>query len=460
MGDFPIIDVPLIGGGLSIGLIAVIHVFLAHYAVGVGFMLYGLERSDPGGKIPSIQRMLDLLGFSVIYVSFVLGAITGVGIWFSISLFSPDATQHLIQTFVWFWANEYTFFAVEIVVGYIYYYNRRRLSWERRKQLTLIYMLFTWGSLLMVTPILSAMLTWREGNAIVAWLNPSAFPSVLLRTLSAIALACLVILALATVRPWFTFSKEEKQPLYRIVYRYMAWFFLMLPIAIWYRLSIPATAASFAEGSSVPISMFLAGTAFFSLVVTVVSWYAFRRVRILQAEAAAMLLVMGLVATVSAEFVREGIRKPYIIAPILYSNAIWADDVPEWRRRAHEEGSVLLVDTLYPGTAEEKPAGRWQLPDDLVHAQLSPAERGSYLFRSQCLICHTRKGFNAILHLTRAWGDEGFAAEALRNQHISKPFMPPFVGTDRDVTDLTAYIQSLHARHDSPFDAGRTHAPR
>jgi hypothetical protein len=127
MGEFPFLDVPGSGGGMVIAMVAVIHVILAHYAVGTGLLLYALERADGQGDNPGIQRLIGLLSTTVVYVSFIIGAITGVGIWFAISLYSPDATLHLIQKFVWLWGTEWTFFAVEIIVGYLYYYRRAHL---------------------------------------------------------------------------------------------------------------------------------------------------------------------------------------------------------------------------------------------------------------------------------------------------------------------------------------------
>ena len=41
--NFPVWDVPLIGGGLLIGFIAILHVFVAHFAVGGGLFLVWTE---------------------------------------------------------------------------------------------------------------------------------------------------------------------------------------------------------------------------------------------------------------------------------------------------------------------------------------------------------------------------------------------------------------------------------
>ncbi len=435
----------MISGGMVIAQMALIHVVLAHYSVGAGFLIYGLEKADRTGQNKGIQRALDLVSNSVVYVNFVVGAITGVGIWFCISLFSADATQHLIQKFVWLWGTEWTFFAVEIIIGYLYYYNRHRISPERRLALAKLYLIFTWGSLVVITGILSYMLTSKSGNALVSWANPSAFPSVFLRTISSVTIACLLVMILVDIKKLFNFSadSEEKTSVFQVLDGYLRWFFLMLPFGLWYRATLPASAVSFAEGSSVPISMFLAFSGFLSAIVTITAWYAYLHKRVLQLEVAAILFILGIVATFSTEFVREGIRKPYVIRPILYSNGILAEDVDEWRRQTDIATSVLLVSSLYPGTKREKAAGQWLLPDKSKYSTLSTVERGEYLYRAQCSSCHTANGFNALKHLVRGWEDREFGAATLRNLHISKPFMPPFIGTRTDMDDLVDYALTL-----------------
>ena len=53
-----------------------------------------------------------------------------MGIWWTIGLASPLATQVLIRTFVFAWATEYVFFIAEIVSAFIFYYYWGRLPAE------------------------------------------------------------------------------------------------------------------------------------------------------------------------------------------------------------------------------------------------------------------------------------------------------------------------------------------
>lgn len=445
MGDYPLLAVPVIGGGIVIALMSLVHVLFAHYSVGTGIVLYGLECADPKGKDPGIQRALRLLAGSVVMVNLVLGALTGVGIWFCISLYAADATQYLIQKFVWLWATEWTFFVVEIVLGYIYFYRGPKIPLAARRRLAGIYAAFSWGTLVVITGILSYMLTSYPGGALSAWLNASCLPSIALRTLSSVTLAVLILLLLVSIKPLFSQDGQAlpREGVFRAGYRFLVPFVLLLPIAGWYRLTLPAEAIKYAEGGSVPMSMFMAATGFFSALITVIVLYAWWQRRVLELEAVLLLVVLGGAATWSAEFVREGIRKPYVIRPIMYSHGMLKADLPEWQRQAEAKGSVLRVRELYPqDAAKKRQVGAWSLPAGQSYEQMSPVARGERLYATQCAACHTTDGFNALCHLVNGWQDRDYAAAVINNLNKRMSFMPPFVGTGQDVQDLTAWAQA------------------
>ena len=106
-------------------------------------------------------------------------------------------------------------------------------------------------------------------------------------------------------------------------------------------------------------------------------------------------------------------------------------------------GTVFAVDALYPGTDHEKTVGRWLLPPGVEVATLDSPTRGRYLVRAQCAVCHTVDGFNALRHLSRGFDNPEFGRSTIETLHISKPFMPPFIGSDRDVDDVVRYLATL-----------------
>ena len=104
-----------------------------------------------------------------VLLTVVFGAITGVGIWWTIGLASPLATGMLIHTFVFGWAIEYVFFILEIVSAFVFYYYWGRLSPRIHTVIVWIYGLSAWISLVLITAITAFMLD--PGN----WLKDHDF---------------------------------------------------------------------------------------------------------------------------------------------------------------------------------------------------------------------------------------------------------------------------------------------
>ena len=113
--NYPFWDVPFIGSGWVIGGIAIFHIMVSHFAIGGGLYLPLAERK---ARLEGREDWLEILKkhskFFLILTG-VFGAVTGVGIWFSIGLANPEGTSTLIHNFVFGWAIEYVFF----LVGYI-----------------------------------------------------------------------------------------------------------------------------------------------------------------------------------------------------------------------------------------------------------------------------------------------------------------------------------------------------
>ncbi|MCA9429330.1 MAG: hypothetical protein KC940_02360, partial [Candidatus Omnitrophica bacterium] len=104
MWEYPTWDVPRLGGGMAIGLIATIHVLVAHFSVGAGIILAVGETVARKKSDETILNFLRIFSKWLLLIGFVFGAVSGVAIWFSISLASTRETSMLIHTFVWFWA--------------------------------------------------------------------------------------------------------------------------------------------------------------------------------------------------------------------------------------------------------------------------------------------------------------------------------------------------------------------
>src|ERR1035438_7964752 len=125
--NYPFWDIPYLGSGWVIGIIAIFHVMISQFAVGGGFYLPMAERkaqrmTDPAMRSAWLAQLVSHSRFFLILTG-VFGTISGVGIWFAIGLTHPEATSTLIHNFVFGWAMEWVFFLVELATAAVYYYD-------------------------------------------------------------------------------------------------------------------------------------------------------------------------------------------------------------------------------------------------------------------------------------------------------------------------------------------------
>ena len=191
--NFPLWDVPLLGGGMLIGMIAIVHVFVSHFAIGGGLYLVLAERRARRDNDAAMLQVVKRHSLFFILVILVFGAVTGVGIWWTIALVHPSATSALIHTFVWAWAIEWVFFIVELIAAFIYYYGWDRMDARSHMLVGWVYFWASWLSLVVINGILTFMLTtgkWVETHSVAdGYFNPTMWPSMVMRTGVCVALA-------------------------------------------------------------------------------------------------------------------------------------------------------------------------------------------------------------------------------------------------------------------------------
>ncbi len=157
--NYPFWSVPVIGSGWVIGAIAIFHIMISHFAVGGGLYLPIAERKAVyEGQSDWCKALRKHAKFFLVLTG-AFGAVSGVGIWFSIGLAHPEATSTLIHNFVFRWAIEWVFFMVELTSGAAYYYTGGRLSNELHLKVGWPYAATSFCTLVIINGILTFMLT-------------------------------------------------------------------------------------------------------------------------------------------------------------------------------------------------------------------------------------------------------------------------------------------------------------
>jgi mono/diheme cytochrome c family protein len=420
--NYPVWYLPDIGGGTLIALISIVHVFLSHFAVGGGLYLVLAERKGLRENNPAILDFTKKHAKFFLLVTMVLAGITGVGIWFVISLVNPAATSVLIHTFVFGWATEWVFFFVEIVAIFVYYYCFGTMDSKTHQTVGWIYFVAAWLSLFVVNGIIGFMLTpgtWiADGNFWSGFFNPSFWPSLFFRTF--------VALMLAGVYAFVTTAFLKDAQLKLIMTRYSArWVLIALlaaaPSGYWYLSILPNQARILVEGASPTIRM----TVQFGLVGIILLLAGTLILLLLKpsyhSKAVSFLVLVSAFLFMGAfEWTREASRRPYVIDGFMYSNSILEKNLGEINR----EG--FLHEARWVSTREAR--GNNQL------------EAGREIFRNQCYACHTVRGINNPIVVRTATMDYPALVNYLGRMHDIRYFMPPFAGNEAERKALAYFI--------------------
>ena len=408
--NYPFWDAP-IGYGVLMGAIAVLHVFVSHFAIGGGLYLVVTEHRARRRNDELTLGFLEKLSKFFVLVTLVFGALSGVGIWFIIGLLNPTATEALIHNYVWGWATEWTFFVVEITSALIYYYGWKRMTAAAHLAVGWIYFIFAWLSLVIINGIITFMLTpgtWlATGNFWDGFFNPTYWPSLVMRTGICIMLAGLYALVVAA-------RHEADEFKARTVRDTTTWGILGLLITVgaqyWYWKAIPAAITTKAvQLMPTPIhalrySVWLAAAIGVLLVLGRVM------ARRLPVAVAGLLMVFGLAWFGAFESFRESIRKPYIITGYIYGNGVEVARTDRYKKDGY------LAEIVY-----------------------RTGNEGADLFMHACRSCHTLDGYKP-LKLAFNGTDRAFIAAIVRGTHLLKGNMPPFLGTAVEADRIAEYL--------------------
>lgn len=421
---YPVNDFEPLIKGLVIGGLGIAHVFLAQFAIGGGMLMCYFQWLARGGRDDVARQFLDGYFKILVLISFVVGALTGVGMWFTTIQISPRTIGVMVDEFHWIWATEWTFFCLEVVAGYAFYRCGKDLTDKARMTLLLLYTVGAWFSLFWINGILSWQLTpgeWTLDRTVWSgFFNPSFWPSLIFRTIVALTIAALA--ACVIINTMTHLSREARRALIGKAANCLTPMVFMPILGYWYLSVIPEDSRSWVQGGSAAMTMFMGISVAASLLI---GGYAlvglFWQRLYVSGATATLLLALAFGATAGGEFVREGVRKPFTVREYLYSNSIRADEVAALRAA----GSVT-ADPFPLRNAGQYPTAQVRL--------------GASVFRFQCGVCHTMRGVNGLTHLAGTWTTEQKRMNIAKLQH-TKPFMPPFAGNAEELEALVQLVE-------------------
>lgn len=442
LGLYPTWYEPGVGSGWIIGFIATVHVLFSHASVG-GALLFGwLANRAVRRNRPEYLAFIRRYGLFLLVFSYVLGSITGPGIWFSATVANPRGISALIHSFVWLWATEWVFFVIEVIGVYLLVYLAGRVDVKTHTRLAAIFAGASFATLLVIVGILSFMVApgtadWHQtGGVLKAFFGPNTFSQMLMR----LAFMLTITGVVGGMVAGRIENADEKRSIVRLLSAVGAVGTLAgLAAGAWYWSTLPAEAHEIAA-MRLPESfgLMIAAAVGISLL-----WFAAAALRpgLVRPWSAAIMTVLILVAGLApGETAREIVRKPWVAGQYVYANQIIGRDVPGLGIRSElpvmAEKGILAT---HPFVPEEL---RRVTPENEVEA-------GRVLALTLCSSCHSlsKTGVRPITNYFPAKADREFIADymgaGLYNGHTA--YMPAMPLPEAERRAIGAYLAGLAA---------------
>lgn len=146
-----------------------------------------------------------------------------------------------------------------------------------------------------------------------------------------------------------------------------------------------------------------------------------------------LVALVALGAMGSFEFVRESIRKPYVIGNYLYANSLYATPM------AGDGGfSVEKIDDV--GILK---SAKWLSNRELTKE--NQVAVGREVFRVECESCHTTDSYRGLQKYIarRQWDENRIQAMLASLDLMHNGVMAPFAGTDSERGALAAFLSTI-----------------
>jgi mono/diheme cytochrome c family protein len=140
------------------------------------------------------------------------------------------------------------------------------------------------------------------------------------------------------------------------------------------------------------------------------------------------------------EFIRESIRKPYIIANYMYGNSLYKTPM-------NGDGGFNLEQINQNGVLK---TAKWVQHREITGQNQIAA--GKEIFRVQCQSCHTVDAYRGVKNYLqqRNWDASTIAQMLGSLDAMHNGVMPPFAGTEPEKSALAAYLATIHPATKAP----------
>ncbi|MBD3790717.1 MAG: cytochrome c [Campylobacterales bacterium] len=383
IGQFPLFYFPEYGSAWMMGITGTIHILASHTSVGAAmlfaFLAYKAYKENRTDLYPYMKKY----GMFLLIFSYVIGSITGPGIWYTATAASPRGISALIHNFVWVWATEWVFFVYEVIGVFALVYFIDKIDKKTHLKLTFTFALASVGTLALIIGIISFMMWpgtegyYATGSASDAFFGVNTFPHMFLRIGFMIMMSGVIGLVISSA------MKKENEALSNELSRKMGFVsliggFVTMFFFMWYMGTLPENAHAVFNVTKESI---IQNRIILAIVFSLYFILAIVRPKTINTVLASSMIVVILLAGLwPGEKLRESMRKPYVAGQYIYSNQIISRDVPGKGIKSElpiiAEKGLLQVNPFVPENLK-------------VITASNKLEAGKLLARMSCSNCHS-----------------------------------------------------------------------
>jgi hypothetical protein len=442
---YPVWEVPNLTAGIVLALMATFHMLPSHLSTSAMWFNLYVETKAYRENRPELLEFIRKYSLMILVFSYVLGSLSGIGIWYAATVANPRGISGLIHNYVWGWATEWVFFLIEVIGIFTYYYTLGKVDRKTHLKIGWIFAIGSWTTMIIIVGILAFMVSpgkWPvTGNFFDGFFNQTYWPHLLMRTSLMFVVAATYAIAVAT--------KLTDDSARSFITRTAAkWGIGGLILGSGFTFLFVKSVPSAASGLIGMSAFLLPGlkTVMLASLALLLLYFIFANIKPLALRMApAILAIVVLFGGIwSIERTRELIRKPYVIPQYMYSNQIIGKDIPSKNvsaeTKAINEKGILKVAAFVPEGLRDVKEG-------------NVLESGRMTALILCSACHTlnENGLRPMPRMIRRLEFKPHAEAATEIGEIAGfidtlgdyPYMPPFAGTDAEKNALATYLHSI-----------------
>ncbi|AHF00847.1 cytochrome C [Thiomicrospira aerophila AL3] len=441
IGLFPTWYEPAVGSGWVVGFIATFHILASHTSVGAAllfaYLSYRAWKDDRDDYLDFVKKY----GLFLLVFTYVAGSLTGVGIWYSTTVASPNGIGALIHSFVWKWATEWVFFVIEVIGIYMIVYLVGKVDKKTHMKISVIFGIASFATMVIIVGILSFMMVpgkeawFEDGGYLLGFYGDNTFIQ--------LAMRAMFMLTMTAVVGGIIVAGIKDQAFKKEMTRKLGWLGIIATLlgAAMFQLylnSVPDYALLVMEnrlpdyfGPSIAIVL---GLTIGYFVLTMV------QPKFLVSGFAGTMAIVILVAGLwPEETARESMRKPWVAGQYVYSNQIIGRDVPGMDIQSQlpliEKVGILKAHPFTPEHLQTVNDG-------------NKIQAGEFITMTYCANCHSVSD-SGIRPLHRYFPDqvnEEVMARYIRGALVpgNIAYMPKMPMLESEVQAIAAYLTKMN----------------